>query len=1342
MTLLRNLSIRSKLFLISIIPLVALFYFLFSSLQNQLERKEIMLQVYDEFSEIEQMSKLLHECQIERGLLYAYLTTGLTRDYDAMVKQRKATNAAATAVQQIFADHQKTSRVLPFLDSLSIYREISDGYANKLNQYKLLLLAEMGTTLRTSRNPVIKNHLESHVFLLHSKEYFAQIRSILTSAIPAGRFARGEYGGFAVLKGAAERNYEKFHQTASSQIAAVADRKLTGNAIMETTRAIDSVFYNPGYLTELSKDEWWTRSTNVIDLIKEIEDYSLTQVRRITEGELSLINKTVYTSISVAVVVIGMLVLLITLTIRQIVSTVSIIKEAAEQITNGDVNAEINISSKDEIGSLADSFNKLIGASRRYADAADLIGKGHYEIDVPVRGPFDVLGIALNNMKNNLDTLARENEVRTWLLTGNNVLNDSMRGDKQLVQLTNDVINELATYLKAQIGAIYIRNNGHLQMSGTYAYDSGFKKTLIGLGDGLVGQAALNGKPIMFDSVPEDYIKINSAVGEAPPKTILVYPFTYEGQVKGVVELGTTRDFSDVDMELLGIVSSNIGIAVHAAQARERLKQLLEETQRQAEELESQQEELRQFNQELQEKTELLERSEEELKTQQEELQQSNEELVEKASLLEEQKQELESVKMQIEEKVSELEIVSKYKSEFLANMSHELRTPLNSILILTQVMMDNSNNALTAKQLKFVSTIYHSGNDLLNLINQILDLSKIEAGKMELEIEDFSVNSVLKNINSSFDDVAMNRSIKFDVLASEEIRARILRSDKQRLEQILKNFLANAFKFTERGGKVELHVYRPDISAPYTSKSLRSAGNVFAFSVVDNGVGIPKEKLEIIFGAFQQVDGSTKRKYGGTGLGLSISRELSSLLGGEIHVESNEGRGSTFTLFLPATSSISMVETKVANVPAILSEKVQTRLMDVSEEHNQQKDLSILDDRFNITDADKKILIIEDDVQFAGVLLGFLRERHYKGIIAGDGSMGLFYARQYKPDAILLDLRLPVMAGDEVLKHLKLDPELRHIPVQIISGYGVRNDGLRQGAMDFLKKPITREDFWAGLDRVENFISRKPKKLLIVEDDPQHNTAVKELIGNGDVNCYSAYSGKEGYSKLSSDEYDCVIVDINLPDMSGFQFLDKIKQDEKLSRIPIIVYTGKTLTKEENKKLEKLANSVVLKTAYSHERLLDETALFLHRVESKMPREKQKIIRKLHKTDEVLKNKTVLIADDDVRNLFSLVTLLEQEGMKCITVENGRLAVEALAMNPGIEIVLMDVMMPEMDGYEATREIRKNHTKKDIPIIALTAKAMKGDREKCIASGMSDYISKPLNVQQLVSLMRVWLYA
>jgi PAS domain S-box-containing protein len=765
-------------------------------------------------------------------------------------------------------------------------------------------------------------------------------------------------------------------------------------------------------------------------------------------------------------------------------------------------------------------------------------------------------------------------------------------------------------------------------------------------------------------------------------------------------------------------------------------KKQAEELAGQTRQLEKQQEELAKTNNELMEKTKFLERSEEELKTQQEELQQTNEELEEKANLLEEQKEKLEQTKIDIENKARALEEISKYKSEFLANMSHELRTPLNSILILSKLLAENKQNVLGEKQVEFARNIYSSGSDLLNLINEILDLSKVEAGKMEIDNSEFSFDEITADVTSMFSEVAKSKGIKFEITVRVQ-EYKSIRTDKLRLEQILRNLLSNAFKFTDNQGHVTFTISRPSPGVSYKDVRLNET-DCIAFAVKDNGIGVRLDKQAIIFEAFQQADGSTKRKYGGTGLGLSISRELANALGGEIHLESREGEGSLFTLYLPVQplqkDTLSPQRKAVISQREIKREEVISTFQVLSEGE-------LGDDRHSIHEGDKKVLIIEDDGEFAKMILGFVRERGYKGIIAQQGNIGLSYARYYKPDAIILDLKLPVIDGADVLRQLKNDPSLRHIPVQIISSYDRKREGMELGAFDYINKPISKETFKRVFDRIEDFINKKLKKLLIVEDNELQNKAIRELIANPNIKCISSYSGSEAYEMLKTEKFDCTIIDLGLPDMSGFDLLEKMKADEDLNKISVVVYTGKDLTKHESSRLDKLANAVVLKTADSHERLLDETILFLHQVESKLPEEKQNIIRKLHKSDEVLKNKQVLVVDDDIRNIYSLTNALEEEGMNYLVAENGKAAIAMLKENPLLDIVLMDVMMPEMDGYDATREIRKIKRFERLPVIALTAKAMKGDREKCLAAGMSDYISKPVDIEQLLSLMRVWLY-
>ncbi|HEV2478799.1 MAG TPA: response regulator [Puia sp.] len=939
-----------------------------------------------------------------------------------------------------------------------------------------------------------------------------------------------------------------------------------------------------------------------------------------------------------------------------------------------------------------------------------------------------------------------ETAQKNWALTGSAQLIKAMQGNRQVTELAQSIIDHLAVWLDAQGGALYLVEEDavHLRLVSAYALSGpNAAPPVIKLGQGLAGQSAAEKRTILVTDIPAGHFTTGTGFGEMTPRQIMTVPVIFEDAAIAVIELGSIHGFSILQQQYVQAVVDSIAVAVSSAQTREKAAELLEETQRQAEELEAQQEELKQTNEELHEKTELLETSEAELKAQQEELQQTNEELGEKAGLLEEQKRrleeqkgELETAKMDLETKAGELEQTSRYKSEFLANMSHELRTPLNSILILSQLLMENKNKVLGEKEVTYAKNVYNSGNDLLDLINDILDLSKVEAGKVDLDIAEVDVGQLASNLSVLFSEIANNRSIAFRIIRPPKNFIHPLYSDAQRLEQILRNFLSNAFKFTGKHGQVTLEI---DTSP---------AGEA-VFSVTDTGIGIPESKQAIIFEAFQQADGSTKRKYGGTGLGLSISRELAHALGGGIRLQSQEGKGSRFTLYLPLGSGGTSGPDPLLTIPSAKVGGMNTRPEDHAALPKEKKDAMEKkpameapgDDRYSIRENDKIALIIEDDEQFAGLLLEFFRERNYRGIVATQGNTGLSLARYYRPDAIVLDMQLPVMDGSEVLKHLKNDPALRHIPVQIFSGYDRRKESLELGAFDFVRKPVTREGMQNAVDKMEDFIRKKLKKLLIVEDNRQQNNAIRELIGNGDVKSFSAYAGMEAFELMQKEKFDCIIIDLGLPDMSGIELLEKIKANSELNRIPIIVYTGKDLNKEEAARLNRLANTVVLKTANSKERLLDETILFLHRVESNLPKEKQQLIRKLHRTDEVLRNRKVIIVDDDMRNIYSLTNALEEEGLRCITAENGRDAIRLLMEHPDVDIVLMDVMMPEMDGYEATREIRKMTAFAKLPVIALTAKAMKGDREKCLEAGMSDYIAKPVNIEQLLSLMRVWLY-
>lgn len=1352
MSFIRNMSIRSKLILITLVPVLGLLYYLKEDIQGDLRIRKAAKQLILDVSDIEKLSLVVHELQKERSLSVSYLSSGGDRLGESLLIQRDLTNKAISDLRSILIEHNRAFNNLWLLDSLPMLRaKIDEGNFQQADDQlshkgRLCILEEINDVFRISTNKEIKNRLDDHLSLLYAKDYLSQLRTTLAKASINQKFdSEAEYGKFASQKGKYEFNHQRMVKMYMPDIKAQLDQKLMAPVMEHTHFMINEVYNNPNADPfPLTFDVWYSAVTASINILKECEDISIELIRKHAGQELALANNSLIGTLIISGIIILLCIIAVALVIGNIVQAITKMRNAAELISQGFVDVSLDVHSNDEIGNLAYSFSKIINTSREFSLAADAIGRGDYDSTIRIRNGNDLLGRALESMRLNLKKLSEETLVRNWLLSGQSDLNEVMRGEKEIIQLAQDIVIQIATYLKAQIGAIYLQQNGHLSLVGSYAFNHRKGNTnLLKVGEGLVGQASLEKRAIVFSDIPSDYVKINSGLGNTSPRSILAFPFLFNSEVKSVIELGTSSEFSELDRKFLDLVGNSVAIAFNSSQARTTQKELLEETQRQSEELEAQQEELRQANEELQEKTTLLERSESTLRVQQEELYQTNKKLEEKANILEMQKEKLEQTKAEIEDNARQLETVSRYKSEFLANMSHELRTPLNSILILAQLLSENKNNTLGEKEVSFAKNIHNSGTDLLNLINEILDLSKVEAGKMELNIESFACSSIINDINNMLSEMGKNKSIDFHIELHGDITPEAtISSDLQRVEQVLRNLLSNAFKFTPSGGSIRLLISRSSQQV-FKNKMLQGRNDVIQFLVTDTGIGIPADKQKIIFEAFQQADGSTKRKYGGTGLGLSICRELANALGGEIDLKSEEGKGSTFTFSIPQQfSQFTIITDKKVEVKEEHEEKgLKVLEAKLAEDMPVPVTEEIIDDRATIQESDKKVLIMEDDTAFASLLLNFVRERNYKGVIAYQGNTGLSYARQYKPDAIILDMKMPVMDGAEVLRQLKNDPTLRHIPVQIISGYDRRKEGMDLGAFDYIQKPLSKEALQHAFDNIEDFINRKLKKLLIVEDNELQNNVIRELIGNGDVKCYSAYSGEQAYEMLHREKFDCTILDLGLPDMSGFDLLEKLKKDDLLSKVPTIIYTGKDLTREESNLLNKLANTVVLKTANSKERLLDETTLFLHRVESKLPKEKQNMIRKLHKTDEILRNKKVLVVDDDMRNIYSITNVLTEEGTHCLVAENGKEALEVLKQTPDIDMVLMDIMMPQIDGYEATREIRKMQGFEKLPIIALTAKAMKGDREKCLEAGMSDYISKPVNIAQLISLMRVWLY-
>jgi len=1005
--------------------------------------------------------------------------------------------------------------------------------------------------------------------------------------------------------------------------------------------------------------------------------------------------------------------------------------EFAERIAVGDFPAPLPVNSRDEVGQLSASLNQMLSSFLTILQQSKEIALGNYNTEIAPRSDKDELVVSFSNMTRTLRETTVQNQRENWLRTGQAELNERLRGEQELTALAQDVISYIATRLQAQLGTIYLGyENQQFRLLGSYAYTK--RKNLSNefkLGEGIVGQAALEKKPILITNVPSDYITVNSGLGEAVPSYLIVVPLVYRDVVEGVIELGSFQEITDIHIEFLNQTAEGIAIAFNSARSRAKIRQLLEESQAQQEELQAQQEELRQTNEELEEKAKLL------LKQNQE---------------VERKNREIEQTQAALEEKAEQLSLTSKYKSEFLANMSHELRTPLNSLLILSKLLSENKEANLTSKQVEYANTIYTAGTDLLNLINEILDLAKIESGTMTVEIDEVIFTTLQDNIESNFQHVAQSKGLGFTIELGTNL-PRAIYTDEKRLQQVLRNLLANAFKFTSQG-QVSLRIDLVTQGWSPQQEVLNRAGAAIAFAVSDTGMGISVDKQKIVFEAFQQADGTTNRQYGGTGLGLSISREIAHLLKGEIRLTSTPGKGSTFTLYLPSESrGQEDKETRRQGDKQRIAESSPPLLVSHSPHPSFPPplvpSLSFSDDRNTIQPGDRTLLIVEDDVNFARILLDMAWEKGFKGIVALQGDTGLALAQQFCPTAIMLDIGLPVIDGWTVLDRLKHDPQTRHIPVHIISAQEERQRSLQLGAIAYLQKPATQEALSAALNNIQGFVERPVKRLLVIEDNADQRQSIVELIGNGDVHTTAVGTGAEALAALKAQPFDCIVLDLGLPDMSGFEMIEQIEQQmgigetERHTSLPIIIYTGKKLTEQEETELRRVTKAIIIKDVKSPERLLDETALFLHRVQSNLPEAQQRILEQVWQQEPVLAGKKILIVDDDVRNIFALTSILEENQMEVVFAENGCKGIALLQSTPNIDAVLMDIMMPEMDGYEAMRAIRQESKFRSLPILALTAKAMKGDREKCLEAGASDYITKPIDAEQLLSLLRVWLY-
>jgi len=1042
--------------------------------------------------------------------------------------------------------------------------------------------------------------------------------------------------------------------------------------------------------------------------------------------------------------------------VDQLSSFASEVTRVAREVgTEGKLGGQANVSGvagtwKDLTENVNQLAANLTNQMRAIGEVATAVTRGDLSrsITVEARGEMSYLKDNINEMIRNLKETTQKNAQQDWLKTNLARFTRLLQGQRDLQAVTKLILSELAPLISAHHGVFYMMDSqdadARLRMIASYGYRSSRKLPTSFLpGEGLVGQCALEKSRIWLTDVPRDYIQVSSGLGAAPPTNIVVLPILFEQQVKAVIEIASLDRFTETHLSFLDQLMESIGVVLNTIEANSRTESLLTQSQSLAQEL-----------------------------------QQTNQELAEKARLLSEQNieverknREVEQAKLALEEKATQLALSSKYKSEFLANMSHELRTPLNSLLILAQQLSDNPEGNLSGKQVEFAKTIHGSGSDLLTLINDILDLSKIESGTVTLDVSEYRFANLRNYVDRTFRHMAEAKHLGFQVDLAENLPTAVM-TDTTRLQQVLKNLLSNAFKFTSHG-QVALTISLVTSGWTADHPHLLHADAVLAFSVRDTGVGIPSDKLQLIFEAFQQADGSTARKYGGTGLGLSISRELARLLGGEIRVESTVNVGSTFTLYLPYNRAgfINYEQTRQpqpprfappqqASIAAPVAQSAQLAAPSAQAEAELEHEIStvptvtvtdvstgaveyatLLDDRGLIAPGDPSVLIVEDDERFAKTLLDFAREKNFKGIVTYRGDSALSLARDYLPSAIMLDIDLPDIDGLTVLDRLKRDPSTRHIPVHVLSALRERERALRQGAISYINKPVSREALQEEFKRIQKFLMGGKRSLLVVEDDMAQRESIVSLIGDADVHIVTVETGAAAMTALSEHQFDCMVLDLTLPDISGFDLLDQIGKLPQLRDLPIVIYTAKELSRKDVTKLKRYAKTIVVKDARSPERLLDETALFLHRSQASLPDAQRKMLEEIHALDGGLAGRKVLIVDDDLRNIFALSSLLERQQMQVLFAENGRDGIEVLEKDPTIEIVLMDIMMPEMDGYDTMRAIRRIPKFKSLPIITLTAKAMKGDRDKCIAAGASDYITKPVDVAQLLSMMRVWLH-
>ncbi|TCK82708.1 response regulator [Albibacterium bauzanense] len=1344
--LFNKIPLHLKLLFSAVIPLLALFYY-FYIIQAE---KQIRITSTDNFitrlNSTIATNNLIDELQQERRFSLSFI---LKRENNSNINgQRERSDIAFSELEKLsndgFTDDYKK---FTFIDELGEWRRRVDSdsiTANEiLSNYQLLIDRLQGIVNIRTDNPLLiqrsNNKLEASAALSEMTNLIALMRLEIYLKLINNPSITPSLLDF-------QKNYALF-KSYEYELLTNGDKEIVNNynklressVLNPTLNFFDTITETNEIENPIDAEEWWRTSAAGMDALKNMHQGILTNIQTDTL-QMYQDNIQEQRTLLIALILIALLIsIIIFFAIKSTTEQINKLKKEAYRIALGETGIDLPPYPNDALGRLAQSFIQIDKNNIKIAKAAEEIGKNNFNTEFNARGEKDKLGQSILKMNESLKSFSASKENEIWIQTGLSTINSVLIGRKNLEETCSAVLASLVNYLNADIGTLYLHNyTDTLELQCSYAaINNNLIPKVIRLGQNRLGTAAKNMKPIIIDHVPEDYLAIGSSMGKSQPTHLFLIPLVQNGQVEGIMEIASFVSFHNASVDFIKQVAVNIASTFQSMKSRVRLQELLEETQTQTEELQTQHSELENLNTELEAQTQKLQASEEELKVQQEELLQANQELEERSNLLEDRNHLIIERNLEIQKKAEELELSTRYKSEFLANMSHELRTPLNSILLLSRLLSENGTNNLSPDQVEYAEVIQTSGKGLLSLIDEILDLSKIEAGKMSVEFKLEKIDEIVLRMRSLFGEMAKEKQLdlQFSVSGSTP---RSITTDRSRLEQILKNLLSNALKFTAKG-YIQLRI-EPNTADP----------DFIDVIVKDTGIGIAPEKQEHIFGAFQQADGSTRRKYGGTGLGLAISRELARLLGGTLTLKSKVGTGSEFTLTIPIDIN-KLSQNRKSGITAVPDVKPVDTIIreEIDEGEGEQTYIAsvipeeIPDDRDKIKKGDNVILIIEDDPSFAKSLLSFTRKKGYKGLVAVRGDYGVELAFKYNPQAILLDLQLPIKDGWQVMSELKENPSTRHIPVHMMSSYEIKKESLRKGAIDFINKPVAFEQMNEIFIKLEKALSKGPKKVLIIEENPKHAQALSQYLDSFNVKAEIKENIQDGVSALQGDKIDCVILDMGIPDEEGYKTLETIKDNPGLENLPIIIFTGKNLSRIEEQKIKQYADSIVVKTAHSYQRILDEVTLFLHLIEeNKVAEGKTKPSRKTGRFNEILEGKTVLIADDDIRNIFSLTKALESNNMKVLSANDGKEALEILeAHQDEVDIILMDMMMPELDGYETTTRIRKNPKMANLPILAVTAKAMIGDREKCIRAGASDYISKPVDIDQLISLLRVWLY-